>query len=180
MRKSFFCGYKPDTRYLIAFAITLVCSIICGIVLYKPVTTNIYFRDFASEYVYNAFNFNNSALLFPHLLSDLIYLYALFFIVRFTKLKYLTLIFIYIRGLFLGIYSVLMVAVCSISGVLVLIIVFLPSTIISVALCLVVAEGCKLFNKKYSIAVPAIFAVADLIILALLVNLLFRVIIIIV
>lgn len=180
MRNSSFCGYKPDIRFILAFLITLICSIICGIVLYKPVTSNEYFRNFVCEYVYNAFNFNNGPILLSHILADLIYLYALFFICFFTKLKYPTLVLIFIRGMFLGIYASLLIVVCSFSGILVLLIIFLPATLISLALCLFVMEGCKLFPKKYAIGIPAILAVSDCLVLVILVNVVFRIIIIIV
>lgn len=180
MRKSFFCEYKPDKKFLIAFAITLICAIICGIVLYKPVTCNEYFRNFTAEYVYNAFNFKNAAILLPHLLADLIYLYILFFICYFTKFKYAALSLIFIRGIFIGVYSVLLVAVCSFSGVLVLLLIFLPSNLIPIAFCLIIMECCKLFDKKFAVAVPAVFSVFSLIILILLLNVVFRIIIIIV
>lgn len=180
MRNSYFGNYKPDIRFILAFAITLACSIICGIVLYKPVTCNAYFRDFASEYVYNVFNFKNFTLIIPHAVSDLIFFYVLFFVCYFTKFKYATLALIFIKGLFLGIYSSLLVVVCAFSGVLVLLLVFLPSTLVSLAICLVIAEGCKLINKKNASWFPAIFALADCILLVILINILFRVVIIIV
>lgn len=180
MRKSFFCEYKPDKKFLIAFAITFICSIICGIVLYKPVTCNEYFRNFTAEYVYNAFNFNNATILLPHLLADLIYLYILFFICYFTKFKYAALPLIFIRGLFIGVYSVLLITVCSFSGILVMLLIFIPSNFISVAFCLAIMEGCRLFDKKFAVAVPAVLSVLSLIVLVLLLNVVFRIIIIIV
>lgn len=180
MRNSSFFGYKPDFKFILAFIIVLGCSIICGIVLYKPVTSNEYFRNFVCEYVYNAFNFNNGPILLSHILADLIYLYALFFICYFTKIKYPTLVFIFIRGLFLGIYSSLLIIVCSFSGILVLLIIFLPSTIVSLALCLIIMEGCKLFPKKYAVGIPAVMAVVGCLVLVILVNFIFRIIIIIV
>lgn len=180
MRKLFFCGYKPDKRFLIAFAITFFCSIICGIVLFKFVVYNDYLKNFTVDYVYNIFNFNSAAIILPHLLADLIYLYVLFFICYFTKFKYAALPLIFIRGLFIGVYSVLLITVCTFSGILVLLLIFLPSNIISVALCLVIMEGCKTFDKKIAIGVPAILSVASCLTLIFLSNAVFRIIIMIV
>ena len=165
---------------MLAFIITLICAIICGIVLYKPVISNYYFIDLADEYVFNVFNFRNTQLLFTHLLSDLIYFYICFFIAYFTKLKYITLIFIYLRGLFLGIYSVILVAVDTVGGVFVMVFVFLPATLFSLAICYAVTEFCKRINKKYAVFVPAVLAIADLVVYALLINVVFRVVIVIV
>ena len=169
-----------DKRFILAFFIALFCSIICGIVLYKPVTANEYFADFAYEYVYNVFTFNNGPLLLTHILSDLIYLYVFFFVCYFTKFKYLTLILIFLRGLFFGVYTAILIGVNSFGGIIVTFFVFVPATLISLALCLIVSETCKKINKKYALFMPAVLAVADLIIYALLINVLFRIIIIIV
>ncbi len=180
MRNFNFGEFKPDLKYVLAFGITLICSIICGIVLYKPVNCNAYFRDFVSEYVYNVFNFKNVTLAVPHTIADLIYFYILFFVCYLTKFKYVTLVLIFIRGLFLGIYSSLLVVVCAFSGVLVLVLVFLPTSLFSLALCLAIAEGCKKFDKKCASWIPAALAAVSCVVLVLLVNILFRVVIIIV
>ena len=169
-----------DKKYLIAFLIVLICSIICGIVLYTPVVNNIYFIDFGSEYVFNVFTFNNGSLFLSHLLADLIYFYIFFFICYFTKWKYLTLIFLYIRGLFFGLYTVVLLCITTFSGLLVTLLVFIPSTAISLLLCFILAETCKIINRKIVFFLPAILALIDGIILMLLINVLFRIVIIIV
>lgn len=175
-RKQFSC----DKRFVLALIITLICAIICGIVLYKPVTSNIYLRDFAENYVYYVFNFKNSRLLFTHLLSDIIYLYLVFFICRFTKLKYLTLAIIFLRGVFFGVYSAILFGAASFGGTIVAIFVFVPVTLLSLAMCYVVADFCKTVNKKYALFMPLVLAIVGLIVYALLINVLFRIIIIIV
>ena len=180
MRNLHYNAIKWDKKYLFGFFIALICSIICGIVLYKPVTANEYFRNFALDYVYNVFNFENGPLILTHLLSDLIYLYIFFFICYFTKFKYLTLILVFLRGLFFGVYMVILIGVNAFGGVIVAVFVFVPSTIISVALCLFVAMSCRKFNKKYVLFLPALLAILDLLIYLLLINLVFRIIIIIV
>ena len=177
-----FCsgGLIRDKKFVLAFIITLICAIICGIVLYKPVISNQYLRNFADDYVYNVFNFKNSTLLLTHLISDLIYLYIIFFIGYFTRLKYFTLIFVFLRGLFFGVYSVILFAVIPVGGVIVGIFVFVPSTVFSILFCFLVAEGCKNIYKKYALCMPLVLAVVDLAIFAILINLVFRIVIIIV
>lgn len=168
---------KWDKKYFFAFIITLICAIICGIVLYKPVISNEYFIDFALDYVFNVFNFKNSALLFTHILSDLIYLYIIFLICGFTKLKYLTLALIFFRGLFFGVYSAVLIGVNSFGGVVVAVFVFIPSTLASILLCFLMAELANKLNNKFAPFAPAAFAVADLVLYALLINVLFRIVV---
>lgn len=180
MRNLSFCKNKWDKKFLLAFIITLICSIICGIVLYKSVTIIVYFRDFADEYVYNVFNFNNSSLFLSHFISDIFYFYIIFLICYFTKFKYLSLILLYLRGIFFGVYSVLLLINNSVGGILVLLFVFLPTNLISIAVCFLIAEFCKNIDFKYVFIIPAVLALVDAIILMLLVNVVFRVVIIIV
>lgn len=180
MRNLLFCKVKWDKKFLLAFMITLICSFICGIVLYKPVTISIYFRDFANIYVYNVFNFKNSSLFLSHFLSDIVYFYIFFAICYFTKLKFLTLFILYLKGLFFGIYFVLLLVASSVGGVLVLIFVFVPASLLSIAFCYIVSEICKSIDVRYVFFTPAVFALIDAIVLMLLVNVVFRVVIIIV
>lgn len=169
-----------DKKYLLAFIITLACSIICGIVLYKPASSNIYFINFGSQYVFDVFNFNNSGLFLTHLIADVVYFYLFFVICYFTKLKYLTLILLYIRGLFFGLYTVIMICVTTLSGILVALLVFIPATLISVGICFLISVTCKQIDKKFLFFIPAILALIDGIILIFLINVVFRVVIIIV
>lgn len=171
---------KCDKRYVWAFVITLLCSIVCGIVLYKPITVNAYFVNFANDYVYNVFNFKNTTLFFTHFLADVLYFYVFFLICYLTKYKYITLIFLYLKGLFFGIYSVILICVSSVGGIMVAVFVFIPATVLSFAICCIITEICKNFDAKYAFFVPLALALADGIILMLLINVLFRVVIIIV
>ncbi len=178
MRNLSFRGVKFDKKYLFAFLITLICAIICGIVLYKPVTFNIYFVEFADDYVYNVFNFKNSALLFPHLLGDVLYFYICFLLAYFTRFKYFSLFFVFLRGIFFSIYSVILIAVNSVGGVIVACFVFIPASLISLMLCFLIVETCKCINKKYVCFMPAVFAFVSFVVLFLLINVLFRVVIV--
>ncbi len=180
MRNLSFCGKKWDKKYFLAFLITFLCSVVCGIVLYQPVTVNIYFINYACDYVYNVFNFQNTPLFFTHFLADCLYFCLFFFICGFSKLKYLTLILVFLKGLFFSLYAAILFCVSSVGGVLVAIFVFLPASIASFVICIIITEICKSFDKKIAVFVPFALALADGIILMLLVNVLFRVVIIIV
>ena len=180
MRNLLFCGYKWDKKFFFAFLITLVCALVCGIALYKPVTVNVYFIELGYTYVYRVFNFKNWTLFIAHFFSDLIFLYIIFLICYFTKLKYLSLILIFLRGLFFGIYSAILVCASAFGGVVVLIFVFVPATLISLALCYIVAEFSKVCNQNFVFGIPAALALIDGIVLLLLINVVFRIVIIIV
>ena len=180
MRNLSCCRPKWDKKYFFAFLITLVCSIICGIALCDYVTRNEYLRNLACDYIFNVFNFKNSALIVPHILGDILYFYIFFLIGYFTKFKYLTLIFLFLRGIFFGVYVVLLVCVNSFGGVIVTVFVFVPATLISVAVCYLLVEFGRCWDNKLVFAVPAALALIDCIVLLLLINLVFRVVIIIV
>ncbi len=180
MRNLSCCRPKWDKKFFFAFLIAFACSLICGIALCEFVTHNAYLRDLACDYIYNVFNFKNSALIVPHILGDILYFYIFFLIGYFTKLKYITLVFVFLRGLFFGVYVVLLACVNSFGGVMVMIFVFIPATLISVAICYALADFGKCWDNKFVFAVPAVLALIDCIILLLLINLVFRVVIIIV
>ena len=129
MRNLSFNECKCDLRYLIAVIITFICAIICGIVLYKVASINIYFKNFAEDYVYYVFNFKNSKLIFSHILSELIYIYLFFIIGYFTRFKYLTLILVFIRGLYFTVYVAILFELVTFGGITVAILVFIPTYI---------------------------------------------------
>lgn len=180
MRNLSFCRGKADKRYLLAFVIALICSIICGIVLCIALNSSVYLRNIACDYVYNVYNFNNTPLFFLRFLSDAVFFYAVFFLCRSKKLKYISLIFVFLRGVFFGVYLALLATVSALGGVAVMIFVFIPSTLVCFLLLYVLAEFLNCSDKKIVYALPAVFAASDGLVLILLVNVLFRVIIIIV
>ena len=180
MGNLYYKEFSFDKKYIIASIITLICSIICGVVLYKLSNINIYFVNFANNYVYYVFNFKNSKLIFPHLLVELFYLYAFFIIAYFTKLKFLTLLILFVRGIFFTVYTAILLSLNSLGGVTVAILVFIPASVVSFILCNLIADSCKIFNKKIVLFVPAVCAIINTLFLIVLINLLFRVIIVIV
>ena len=172
--------FSWDKKYIIAAIITLICSIICGIVLYKLSNINIYFVNFANDYIFFVFNFKNVKLIFPHLLSELFYLYLFFLIAYFTKYKYLTLLILFFRGIYFSIYTVILFSLNSLGGITVGILVFIPVSLVSIIFCYLIVEFCRIINKKYVFFIPAICALINTLILIILINVLFRVIIVIV
>ena len=180
MRNFSFKDFSCDKKYLIASLVTLLCSIMCGIVLFKLSNINIYFVGFANDYICNVFKFKNSSIIFPHLLSDLFYIYIFFFISYFTKLKFLTLIFVFVRGIYFTVYAAILISLNSLGGITVAILVFIPSSLISFIIYFITAECCRVINKKIVFFIPAVLALANTLILLILINVVFRVIIVIV
>ena len=180
MRILSFKGLKSDKKYIIAVIITLICSIICGIVLYNLANMSYFFWDYTEKYAFAIFNFDNGSLIFPHFLSEILYLYIFFVIGYFTRFKYLTLIPVFIRGIFFVIYAAVLIELNVLGGISVAIIVFIPISLISLVFCCFTAENCSVINKKIVFVFPAILAVANTIIFLLLINVVFRVIIVIV
>lgn len=174
--KELFC----DKKYIIAAIITLICSVTCGIVLYKLSNINIYFVNFANDYIFYVFNFKNSKLIFPHLLSELFYLYLFFLTAYFTKFKFLTLIILFVRGIYFAIYTAILFSLNSLGGITVAVLVFIPSSLVSIIFCLLITESCRIINRKIVFFVPAICALINTLVLIILMNFLFRVIIVIV
>lgn len=173
-------GFIKDKKFLLAFLITVICSFICGTVLCKAVIFNEYLRNFADNYIFYVFNFQNSTLFLSKFLTDLVYFYIIFFICYFSRLKYLALLPLFLRGLFFGIYSVILIGAESFGGVVVAIFVFIPATLIAFVFCYIIAAVCKIIYKKYALLMPLVFSVISIIIYAVLINVLFRLVIIIV
>lgn len=65
-------------------------------------------------------------------------------------------------------------------GITVAVIVFIPASFASLVLCFLTVELCKVIDKRYCFVLPAAFALINTLILVLLVNIVFRVIIVIV
>jgi hypothetical protein len=169
-----------DKTFIILSLLTVLLSIMCGIVLYKLVYFDIYLSDYVSDYIFYVFNFKSSKLFFAHLLSELFYFYVIFLIAYFTKLKYLSLLLIFIKCFFAAIYCILLCAVGGVSGLFAAILIFIPTTIISLCLYILLIHACRLIYKKYVFFIPLIFAIAVSLIMLILLNVLFRIIIVIV
>lgn len=175
-----FFGLKCDKRYFIFSIITIICSIMLGIVLYNLTGLSLLFWNYTQNYIWFVFEFNNGGLIFPHILSEVVYLYLFFVIGYFTKFKYLSLILIFIRCTYFAIYTAMLIELNVLGGITVAVFVYIPISIISIFLCCFILESCKLFDKKFVFFVPLIFAIINTIIFLLLINVVFRVVIVIV
>lgn len=180
MRIFDFKQIKWDTKFLIAYCCALIFAIISGIVLFKFASINVYFYNFAEAYLYYVFNFSNVTLFVSHLISELFYLYITFAIAYFSKFKALTLVVVIIKNVFIAIYGAILCTALGFGGVIVTIFVFAPTALVSFAVSLFLVESCRIINKKYLFFYPALLAVAICLIMLLLVNVLFRVVVIIV
>lgn len=180
MRNLSFKGLKCDKKYLIAVIIASICAIISGIVLYKLANVSIYFCNYAEDYIFFIFTFNNGQLIISHILSEIFYLYLFFLIGYLTRFKYLTLIFVFIRVTYFTIYTAILIELNALGGITVAVLVFIPSSLISLLFCYVLTESCGVLNKKIVFFAPAILAAINTIIFLLLINVVFRVVIVIV
>lgn len=171
---------KWDRRCLIAYGIVIIVSIICGIVLFKLGNLSSYVFQYADSYVFYVFNFQNGSIFFSHFLSELFYLYVVFLLAYFTKLKFLAYPILFLRTLFIVIYTALLFSFFGAEGIIVAIIVFIPSYLCSVLFLVVLCEQCRQICRPLVFFCPAIIALINSIILLLLVNVVFRVIVVIV
>lgn len=171
---------KWDIRFLIVDAIVILAAIICGIVLYKMNNISNYVYDFANIYIFYVFNFNSGRLFISHILSELLYLYVVFLLAYFTKFKILAYPLLFLRTLFTSLYIVILCSLFGTEGLIVTILVYIPAYLCSVAFFIILREQCKQVCAPYSFICPAVLALLNTIILLLLVNIVFRVIVVIV
>lgn len=171
---------KWDIRFLIVDAIVILAAIICGIVLYKMNNISNYVYDFANIYIFYVFNFNSGRLFISHILSELLYLYVVFLLAYFTKFKILAYPLLFLRTLFTSLYIVILCSLFGTEGLIVTILVFIPAYLCSVAFFIILREQCRQVCAPYSFICPAVLALINTIILLLLVNIVFRVIVVIV
>ncbi len=171
---------KWDKKYLIAYIIVIIAAIICGIVLYILNNISNYIYDFADVYVFYVFNFQNGTLFITHFLAELFFLYVVFAIGYFTKLKFLACPVIFFKTLFTALYAIVLCALFATEGVIVVILVYLPSFILSVAAMIFICEQCKQIFQPLCFFFPAILALLSALIFLLLVNVLFRFVVVIV
>lgn len=172
--------FKWDIRYLIVDAIVILAAIICGIVLYKLNSISNYVFDFANVYIFYVFNFNSGRLFISHILSELVYLYAVFLLAYFTRLRILAYPILFLRTLITALYVIILFSLFGTEGIIVAVLVFIPSFICSVAFFIILREQCRQICSPFSLICPAVLAVINTIILLLLVNIVFRVIVVIV
>ena len=174
MRDFTFLGLKIDKKFFFVYILALFCSIMCGIVLCKTTNCNIYMREYANEYIHNAFLFNVAPLLFSHLFVDF-FIFSIFFIfTRILNLKYFSLIFVFIRGCFFGLYCCILFS-CSISGVVVCFFLYIPTTILSFLCALSVIEISENCDFEFYYLIPSAVSIVDTLAFLIFLNVIFRV-----
>lgn len=171
---------KWDIKYLIAYIFVIIAAIICGIVLFKLYNISSYIFDFADSYVFYIFSFSSGRLFISHLLSEIVYLYVIFLLAYFTKLRFLAFPIAFIRALFAVVYAIVLCTFFGTEGIIVALIVFIPSFVCSLLFFILISEQCRQICRPLVFFVPAIAALINSLILLLLVNIVFRVVVIIV
>lgn len=172
--------FKWDFRYLIAYVVVTLLGIICGIVLYKLNSISRYVYNFADIYIYYVFNFNSGRLFISHILSEIVYLYVVFLIAYFTRFRFFVMPLLLIRALFTSLYIIILCSLFGTEGIIVAVLVFIPSFICSTLFFILLCEQCRQFCAPYSFIFPLFLALVNTLILLLLVNVVFRVIVVIV
>jgi len=180
MRTFNLSSLKWDKRYIIAYVAAVFLGIISGIVLYKSNYLGGYFVNFADNYVYYVFIFKNGSLFLRHFLAELFYLYALFLICFCTKLKFLTVLIYFLRAFFVGVYCTILFTMFSVDGAVVALAVFIPSFFVSLVLSVAVCEQCRALSKPYCFALPLTLALISGLFFLLIINTLFRIVVVIV
>lgn len=180
MRILSFKEIKWDKNYIIWLIVAFLLAIICGIVLFKIADIGTFFADYAQVYVVCVFEFDNGKLLLSHLLSELCYLYAFFAIAYFTKFKVLTAIILFFRTLICVFYCAVMFSVLGFGGVMAALIIYIPTFIESVLFCYFVAETCRIVSKNYVYFWPMTLALLNCVFLLIMLNVVFRLLIVIV
>lgn len=171
---------KWNKKVLFAYFSVIFVAIISGIVLYisDGMGKNLY--NFAKEYVLCVFSFKNLQLFFSSLFSGLFYYYLAFLICYFTKLKFLTGLLLFIKSFFTFYYFVLLVAIFSVEGFFAALLVFLPCYAFWVFKFLFICTQNCAIEKPYLYFAPLIFAVLDGVFLLVVLNLVFRFVVVIV
>lgn len=169
--------FYPDRRALIACICTVILAIISGIVLCITVQINPYMQNYASEYLFFVYNFNNFSLLLPHFLCELVYGYAFFLIAYCTRFRLAALPLLFIKAMISGVYAVLIISVSAFGGVMAAVFVFIPTSLVTLALNVFLIECVRFFNKKFAPALPAVLALLSMLAECLFLNVIFRVLI---
>lgn len=180
MRKLKSKKLKWDKRNIIAYFCVLIAAIICGIVLFKIGNVSSYVYNFADDYVFYIFNFRNGNLFVSRFLSELFYLYVAFLIAYVTKFKFLCVAIMFLRALFAVLYSAILFSLFGTEGLIVATFIFIPAFCVSFLFFLFISEQCRIFTAPVVFIIPAVLALLNSAILLLLVNVVFRVVVVIV
>lgn len=171
---------KWDKNYIIVLLSAFLLAIICGIVLYKIANISFFFEKYAHDYVACVFAFESGRLLATHALKELFYLYAFFAVARFTRFKAATAVIIFIRTLVCVFYCAVLFGSLGFGGVCSAVIIFIPCSLASAVSCWFVAECCRSLEIRHALLCPAAFALANCLLMMVLLHVVFRILIVIV
>lgn len=171
---------KWSKKFIIAYIIVIIAAIISGIVLYKVNNVSTYVYNFADRYICNLYNFKNGYLFLAHFLVALFFFYLVFLLAYFTRFRFISLFFIFFRCVFFVLYASVLCCFFGTEGIAVVILVYIPSFLLWLAMFLIIAEQTRCLCSPISFIFPAIMALLNALLFLLLVNVIFRAIVVIV
>lgn len=180
MRIFSFDKKQLDKRYIFAFIIVILCGTLCGIVLFKSAKINTYLKAYTQNYITNVYSFNNFSLVLPRLFCETAFCYAFYLLGSKGAIKFLTLIILFLRVLFVGIYTAMLFSCYSFGGAMVAILVYVPLFLISVVCYFCSSQLSFCLNKKYRIFFPLALVLSGVVVQLILINVVFRMVIMIV
>ena len=180
MRILSFDKIKFDKSFSIAFCAAFILSVIYGIVLCKTLNFNDYFLVYAKKYTKFVFEFNTFAIVLPYMFRELACSYAAFALSRSQKSKIFVVCIVAVRAVTSALYCALIFVRLGFEGIACAVIVYIPSSLFAVATYYFIAHCRCVINKKYWLFCPAACVVAGCVLLIVLLNVVFRLFIVII
>lgn len=170
---------KKNSNYYFAFIVAILAGIISGIILFKIADLTQFFCGFAKDYIKRVFEFDNGALFLSALFKEsCVNAFIFIFGAVFIKLKFLTVAVLFFRAAFASLYCAVMFVYCGFSGVMAGVVVYIPYTLLCFAGgVMIFSSSC--FGLRRSALLPVVVTVAEALLLIILVNTVFRVIVVI-
>ena len=137
---------------LVSFLI-FIAGIICGIVIEKPLSLDIYFRDYCGDFIFKIVNKDQSvfSLFFARLINHILMFGACLFLAISVWCIPVPVIIIFYKGFIFGTVCVIMVTVYSFSGIFIFIVVYVPQQLLFTTVlifCVCPALDNALNNKR--------------------------------
>jgi hypothetical protein len=169
-----------DKKFFILSLIAIICGTMCGIIVSLSTSIGNYLGKYATYYVKYIYKFNNEALLFPYLGHTLLFCF-IFWVFSFLKpAKILSFIVFLVRSFFFGVYLILLITYGDVGGVIVILLVFVPMSVISILCCFICLNSKCFHLQKLSFLLPLCLSLAAFLIFVLLLNVIFRFVVVIV
>ncbi len=170
---------KKNSNYYFAFIVAVSAGIVSGIILFKITDLTQFFCAFAQDYIKRVFEFDNGALFLSALFKEAcVNALAFIFGAVFIKLKFLTVPVMFFRAAFASLYCAVMFVYCGFSGVMTGVVVYIPYTLLCFAGgAMIFSSSC--FTLRRPVLLPVAVTFAEALLLVILVNTVFRVIVVI-